>query len=397
MRHSENSKPTDKDVPSGSAAHIGLNALLLSLSADYRGAGANGYIYHLLCHLDRTDGGYRYTAFLGDRRFTAGGRIAPYFTRWPAYGPAARVMWEQIVQPVVLRRARVDLAHGLAFVTPLISPCPTVVTIFDLSFIRFPDAFRRANRAYLRLFTSLSARRAWRVIAISEHTRRDVVQLLDVPAERVEVVYCGVGQAFKPCPTADVQALRRRRNLPERFILFVGTLEPRKNVRRLIEAYAQIRDLGVGLVIAGGKGWLYEDIFASVERMGLSNEVFFAGYVPTEELPLWYNAADLFVFPSLYEGFGLPPLEAMACGTPVISSNAASLPEVIGEAGLMVAPQDVEGLSAAMRQVLTDQHLRAQLRERGLQQARKFSWKKTAQQTVEVYRQVLRAKEQRRV
>ncbi|MDH7474646.1 MAG: glycosyltransferase family 1 protein [Anaerolineae bacterium] len=372
-----------------STAHIGLNALLLSLSADYRGAGANSYIYHLLCHLDKMDGQYRYTAFLSDRRFATGGRMALYFTRWPTYRPVARVMWEQIVQPGVLRQKRIDLVHGLAFVTPLLSSCPTVVTIFDLSFLRFPKSFRRANRAYLRLFTPLSARRAQRVIAISEHTKRDIVHLLGVPAEKVEVIYCGVETDFYPRSVAEVQAFRQQKGLPERFVLFVGTLEPRKNVRRLIEAYAQIRDLGVKLIIVGGKGWLYDDIFASVERLGLSSEVLFAGYVPAEELPLWYNSAELFVFPSLYEGFGLPPLEAMACGTPVVSSDAASLPEVVGEAGLLVAPQDVEGLAEAMRRVLGDRSLREQLRERGLQQARQFSWEKTARQTITVYQQVL--------
>jgi len=397
MESSGDSNPVGEDVSLGSAAHIGLNALLLSLGADYRGAGANGYIYHLLRHLDGLGGRYRYTAFLSDRRFRTSGRMALYFARWPAHGPAARIMWEQIAQPVVLRQKRMDLAHGLAFVAPLLSPCPTVITVFDLSFLRFPDAFRRANRTYLRIFTPLSARRARRVIAISEHTKRDVVRFLSIPADRVDVIHCGVDAAFHPRPGEEVQAFRQRRGLPERFILFVGTLEPRKNVQRLVEAYAQIRDLGAGLVLVGGKGWLYEDIFASVERLGLSDAVLFAGYVPAEELPLWYSAADLFVFPSLYEGFGLPPLEAMACGTPVISSNAASLPEVIGEAGLMVAPQDVEGLAAAMRRVLTDRDLRAQLREQGLQQARRFSWEKTARQTVEVYRQVLEARGTRRV
>ncbi|MDY7041901.1 MAG: glycosyltransferase family 1 protein [Chloroflexota bacterium] len=375
----------------GLTARIGLNALLLSLSADYRGAGPNSYIFHLLRNLDGIGGEYRYKAFISDHRFATSGEMALYLTHWPAYGPAARVAWEQLILPVVLHRQRMDLIHGMAFVAPLLSPCPTVITVFDLSFLRFPDAFRRANRTYLRIFTPLSARHSKRVIAISQHTKRDVIRLLGVPAERVEVVYCGVDEDFYPRPAAEVREFRRKKELPERFMLFVGTLEPRKNVRRLIEAYAQTRDLGVRLVIAGGKGWLYEDIFATVEQLGLNDEVFFAGYVPAEELPLWYNAADLFVYPSLYEGFGLPPLEAMACGTPVISSNAASLPEIVGEAGLTVAPQDVDSLAAAMRQVLTDQNLHAQLRERGLQQARKFSWGKAARQTAEVYRQALRS------
>jgi glycosyltransferase involved in cell wall biosynthesis len=290
-----------------------------------------------------------------------------------------------------LRKERVDLLHALAFVTPLLSRCPSVVTIYDLSFLLYPESFRRAKRSYLGLFTRLSARRARRIIAISESTKRDVVRLLGVPPEKVEVVYCGIDEAFRPLAEDQVAAFRSQHGLPERFILFVGTIEPRKNVTRLIEAFADLRFAicDLRLVIGGAKGWFYQDVFARVEELGLQGEVMFPGYIPVSELPLWYNAAELFVYPSLHEGFGLPPLEAMACGTPVVAANTSSLPEVVGEAGLTVDPLDVEGLAEAMRRVLGDDALQQEMRKRGLQRARGFSWTKTAQETVQVYRRAM--------
>jgi len=267
-----------------------------------------------------------------------------------------------------------------------------VVTIYDLSFLLYPESFKRFKRFYLGLFTRLSARRARRIIAISESTKRDVVRLLGVSPEKVEVIYCGTDGAFRPLPEDRVAAFRSKRGLPERFILFVGTIEPRKNVTRLIEAFSTLRPCdfaNLKLVIGGAKGWSYQDVFARVEELGLGGEVMFPGYIPVSELPLWYNAAELFVYPSLYEGFGLPPLEAMACGTPVVTANTSSLPEVVGEAGLTVDPLDIEGLAEAMRRVLGDEALRQEMRERGLQRARDFSWTKTAQETVQVYQRAM--------
>ncbi|MBM4466901.1 MAG: glycosyltransferase family 4 protein, partial [Chloroflexi bacterium] len=246
----------------------------------------------------------------------------------------------------------------------------------------------------------LSARKARRVIAISQSTQRDVVRLLGVPPDKVEVVYCGLDEAFRPLAKDQVAAFRSKRGLPERFILFVGTIEPRKNVTRLIEAFATLRPCDpatlrpcdpatLKLAIGGAKGWFYEDVFARVEELGLEDKVMFPGYIPASELPLWHNAAELFVYPSLYEGFGLPPLEAMACGTPVVAANTSSLPEVVGQAGLTVDPLDVEGLAEAMRRALGDEALRQEMRERGLQRAKGFSWTKTAQETVQVYRRAM--------
>jgi glycosyltransferase involved in cell wall biosynthesis len=380
--------------------HIGLNAHLLSLEETYRGAGINWYIHNLLTHLPRVDCDNRYTAFLGDRRFTSAG-LTLKVSRLPTSRPVVRIFWEQVVQPFALQKERVDLLHALAFVTPLLSPCPSVVTIYDLSFILYPESFKHSKRFYLSLFTRLSARRARRIVVISESTKRDVVRLLGVPPEKVEVVYCGLDEAFCLLDKDQVAAFRAERGLPERFVLFVGTIEPRKNITRLIEAFATMRPCDLAtlraepqgealkLVIGGAKGWFYEDVFARVEELGLEGEVLFPGYIPASELPLWYNAAQLFVYPSLYEGFGLPPLEAMACGTPVVAANTSSLPEVVGEAGLTVDPLDIEGLAEAMRRVLNDKALRQEMRERGLRRAQGFSWTKTAQQTVQVYRRAI--------
>ena len=394
--------------------HIGLNAHLLSLTESYRGAGINWYIRNLLTHLPRVDRDNRYTAFLGDRRFTSSG-LTLRLSRLPTSRPVVRIFWEQVAQPFALRKEGVDLLHALAFVTPLLSPCPSVITIYDLSFILYPESFKGSKRFYLSLFTRLSARRARRIIAISQSTKGDVVRLLGVSPDKVEVVYCGIDEAFCPLPGDQVATFRSKRGLPERFILFVGTIEPRKNVTRLIEAFAGLKsqvtgprlrpeahpegsqvagDLGpvtwdLRLVIGGAKGWFYEDVFARVKELGVEGEVMFPGYISAGELPLWYNAAELFVYPSLYEGFGLPPLEAMACGTPVVAANTSSLPEVVGEAGLTVDPLAVEELTEAMRRVLDDEALRQEMRERGLRRAQGFSWTKTAQETGQVYRRAM--------
>lgn len=371
--------------------HIGLNAHLLSLTKTYRGAGINWYIYNLLLNLPRVDEENRYTAFLGDKRFSAPLPLTLRFSHLPTESPPVRIFWEQVVQPFVLRWEGIDLLHSLAFVSPLVSPYPTVVTIYDLSFLLFPKSLRGLKRFYLSLFTRISARRARRVIAISKSTKKDIVRLFEIPSEKVDVIYCGVDEAFQSLSEDQVADFRRKRGLPERFIFFVGTLEPRKNVTTLIEAYSSLvtRYPSLKLVIGGAKGWFYEDIFAKVERLGLQGEVLFPGHIPRTELPLWYNVAELFVYPSLYEGFGLSPLEAMACGTPAIASNTSSLPEVMGEAGILVDPLDVEALAGAMSRVLSDKALRQAMGEQGLIRAKGFSWSRTAHETVEVYQRAM--------
>ena len=213
--------------------------------------------------------------------------------------------------------------------------------------------------------------------------------LLHVPAGRIRVIYPGVDADFRPLPPEEVEDFRRRRGLPERYFLYVGNLEPRKNLLRLVQAYARLRPSGVPLILAGARGWGYAELFQEVEALGLADRVLFPGFIPREELPLWYNGAEAFFYPSLYEGFGLPPLEAMACGTPVVVSTAASLPEVVGTAGLQVAAEDVEAMAETMRRLLEEPELRAELGRRGLAQARNFRWEKMARETADLYRQLL--------
>lgn len=368
--------------------HIGLNAALLSLGENYRSAGINWYIYHLLRHLPEADPTLCYTAFLSETRFCPPPGLRVVLPCWSTHAPVKRILWEQMIAPGVLRREKVDLLHALAFVSPLLSNLPTVITVLDLSFFKFPRAFRLTNRLYLQTMTRVSVRRAAQVIAISESTRQDVIAQLGVPAERVQTVYCGVEPHFTPLPTAEVEAFREQKGLPRRFVLFLGTIEPRKNIVRLIEAFASLADRfrEVDLIIAGAKGWFFEPVFARVQELGLSGRVHFPGYVPEADKVSWYNAAELFCYPSLYEGFGLPPLEAMACGTPVIVSNATSLPEVVGDAGVTVNPQDVAELSEAMACLLAAPSRRAELAERGRARARLFSWAETARRTTQVYR-----------
>ncbi len=369
--------------------HVGLNAHLLSLGSNYRSAGITWYIYNLLTYLPGIDPGVHCTAFLSETRYQGSPPLDLELSCLPTRRPAVRIIWEQLIQPSAARRARLDLLHGMAFVGPMGSRCPSVVTIHDLSFLFYPHSFRPVNRLYLKLFARLSARRARRVIAVSESTKRDAVKQYGIAPDKVDVVHNGVDPAFRPFPADQVSAFRADRGLPERFILFVGTLEPRKNIARLIQAYAQLPGARPPLFFVGGKGWYYDEIFALVERLNLGADVHFVGYVSTQDLPWWYNAAQVFVYPSLYEGFGLPPLEAMACGTPVITSAASSLPEVVGQAGLLIDPTDTEGLTAAMAQCLADADLRAQMKAMGLARAAGFSWQETARQTVDSYRRAV--------
>ena len=369
--------------------HIGLNAHLLSGKAGFRSAGIHGYIEHLLRHLSAASpANWQFTAMVGKYSRMQFDGIDMRHARLDTETPISRILWEQLAQPWQL--GEFDLYHALAFVAPVLLTKPSVVTVYDLSFIHYPQVLSAARRLYLRLFTGLTCRRASRVLAISESTARDVETTLGIPRAKIDVAAPGYNtNLYRPLPESDVAAFRHKKGLPERFWLFVGTLEPRKNLVTLLEAYAALPQAErLPLILGGGKGWDYDAIFETVERHRLT--VQFPGYIELEELPFWYNCAETFLFPSVFEGFGLPVLEAMACGTPVIIAETSSLPEVAGDAGLAVAPHDVMGWTAALRRANGDDEWRQAARERGLVEATRYSWETTAKQTVASYWQALK-------
>ncbi|HLY67979.1 MAG TPA: glycosyltransferase family 1 protein, partial [Chloroflexota bacterium] len=329
--------------------HAGINAQIVSFASSYRQAGVSRFTEQMVRALQGRDAGIRYSVFLNDTArggFSDSATMRFHYTRLPTSKPALRIAWEQALLPWLA--TGLDVLHCPVNVLPAVSTCPAVLTIHDLTFLRYPDRFRRERRTYLAAMTRLSAARASRIMTDSANTKRDVMELFNVAAENIEVVYPGVDDVFRPHDHKEIGEFRARRGLPEQFILYVGTLEPRKNVELLIQAYSLLVSRGLGhwtLVIGGGQGWMFDRIFGEVERLGLTDRVLFPGYIDADELPQWYSAASVFVYPSLYEGFGLPALEAMACGTPVVVSNCSSLPEVVGDAGLLVDPHSPDELA----------------------------------------------------
>ena len=265
-----------------------------------------------------------------------------------------------------------------------------IVTVYDITPYVVPESFTPITLLRYKLLFSKTIKTADKIIAISNRTKKDLINYFNIPAKEIEVIYLAADEKFKLLNKEEINGIRQKYNLNFPFILYVGTLEARKNIPTLIKAFYKLKKKNIEhkLVIAGKKGWKYKNIFEIMEKLNLQNDVIFTGYVPDEDLPALYNVADLFVYPSLYEGFGLPPLEAMACGTPVITSNTSSLPEVVGDAGIMVDPYDVDGLADAMYEVLTDEGLRANMIKKGLERTEMFSWEKCARETLEVYKKV---------
>ena len=383
--------------------HIAINAQLLSVEQSYRGAGVSVYSRNLLETLSRVakSGGtqHRFSAFthipnLSTSSLEHGldlGGVSVISTGLPLHKPTPRIAWEQTLFPLKLKSIQADLVHGLVNVLPLQTNIPSVVTVHDLSFLRMPEVLPRLKRAYLTKLCAASVARASHIIAVSRQTAMDLMQYFQVDARKISVVYNGVDASFRPASGDGAQRFRQEHNLPERFLLHVGTLEPRKNLVLLIHAFARWRvkaqpaDRAIKLILAGSQGWFYQQIFAEVQKLGLEKSVQFIGHVPQEELPHLYQAAEAFVYPSLLEGFGLPVLEAMACGTPVLCSRAGSLLEVSAGAAVTVPAQSLEGLTAGLALITGQPALRRELSCRGLARAKCFSWQRTARETIAVY------------
>ncbi len=324
-------------------------------------------------------------------------RRAQYEGLWPPSVRRRRLFtpphhrFEQVTLPAELLGIQADLLHSPDFIPPFRLGLPSVITVHDLAFLRFPHLLTPESARYYGQI-GRAVHHADRIITVSHSTRKDLLELLPADPQKVVTIHSGVDPECRPLPPAEVERQRAQLGLPEQFILFVGTLEPRKNIPTLLKAFSKVwKDHRVPLVVVGGKGWLYEEIFQVTDDLGVGEAVRYVDPVPSQQLVYYYNCASCLVLPSLYEGFGHPPLEAMACGTPVIVSNVSSLPEVVGEAGLLVEPTDVEGLAAAMGELLSNQELRSKLTQLGLQRAATFSWEKTARETLSEYEKAVRA------
>lgn len=263
----------------------------------------------------------------------------------------------------------------------------SVVVVYDLSFEKVPQFVDRQNVEFLKKFVPASVRECDHVVVISEATKRDVIETYGVSSEKITVIYPGVDPAqFNPRSATEVGEAKRKYGIKKPYLLYLGTLEPRKNIPAILEAYADLkRRREFNLVLAGKTGWLSEEIFATVRELGIGEDVVFTGYVADEDRPKLLSGAEVFVYPSFFEGFGMPVVEAQACGTPVVTSNTTSLPEVVGEAGIMVSPDDVAVLSSALEKVLFDPALQKDLVKRGLNHARQFSWERSARDLLKIF------------
>ncbi|MCJ7792859.1 MAG: glycosyltransferase family 4 protein [Candidatus Marinimicrobia bacterium] len=290
--------------------------------------------------------------------------------------------WTQLALPLNLYRhqPRPNVFFTPGHYSPRWSPCPTVMSLMDLSYIHFPEMFRKRDLHQLRSWTAYSVRKAKKIFTISQSSQNAIIKEYRVEPEKVVVTYPGLTMT-KKSKKIDLKEY----GVEGDFLLYVGTLQPRKNLEKLIEAFAQLEDKDLKLVIVGKKGWLYEEIFTKVKQMDLEKRVVFTGFVPNEDLAAFYEKAQCFVLVSFYEGFGLPVLEAMSYGCPVVASKVSSLPEVVGEAGILVDPNKPKEIARGIEKAIKN---REELIKKGYQQAKKFSWEKCAQETLKVLEEV---------
>ncbi len=375
------------------AADAGL-VLHIAIDAHSVGTGLAGnetYITNLIEALAAEPAqSHRFTLYVTKRE-----AVARFAGRWShvavrrtlPHTPLVRI---PITLSAELRRRPVDLLH-VQYTAPPFAPCPVVATIHDISFEHLPETFKRRSRWQLRLTVRRTARQAAHVITPSEFTRQDIIRTYGLLPERVSVIPLAAAAHLAPVEDAgEIARVKGRYGITGEYILAVGSIQPRKNLTRLVAAYSGLRRARSQaklpqLVLVGKRAWLYEETLRAVETCGIASQTIFTDYVPECDLPALYSGALCFVYPSYFEGFGLPPLEAMQCGAPVITGNQTSLPEVVGDAGLLIDPFDTDALTAALARLLDDEQLRDELRARSLRRAALYNWRDTARMTLQVY------------
>jgi len=372
---------------------IGLNALFF-IPNELDGLGV--YLINLVHHLAQAAPQHEYILFVSKES-------KQFFTNLPSCMevvvlpvPAkirpARVLAEQLILPFYIRTKKIDLLHSLAFTAPLFTPCPSVVSIHDMGFHHWSERFSSFSSLIQRKLIPAVARRSCHIITMSHYAKREIALELGIQPSRISVIYEAYdGHRFQQMAGDHrklAKSLTTRYGLTKPYILSIASLFPHKNLEGLIRAYAYlVAEHGIQhqLLLVGHKRNAYTRIFTLIDGLNLSDRVVLTGFVPDEDIPLLYALADVYVFPSFYEGFGLPLLEAMACGTPIVSSNATSLPEIAEDAALLIDPYNIRAMATGIYQALTDQSLRATLIKRGLKRVRYFSWYKTAEETLKMY------------
>jgi glycosyltransferase involved in cell wall biosynthesis len=358
---------------------IGINAALMSARQGYRQTGISRYVSELVDGLHAVKAPEDQLVLLGTRS----GALQD--------SPSLRIAWEQTGLPATMAVRRLSVFHGPISVVPMATRVPSVVTVHDLAFLKFPEQVPAARRNWLIAGTRLSARKAKHIITVSESTRTDLLEWLKLPEEKVSAIPLATSPRVRRVSGTSLDVFRMKWSVERPFILAVGTLEPRKNLPTLLRAFAKIKDdIDHELVLVGPEGWLTGELKSTLDELKLGDRVRLTGFVSDEELGAWYSGADLFAYPSWYEGFGLPSVEAMVCGAPVLASNTSSFPEVVGDAGVLIPPGDVDLWAETMRELLHDAGRREALRTAGFARAATFSWQRTAQETYDIYQAVSR-------
>ncbi|MCB9454682.1 MAG: glycosyltransferase family 4 protein [Anaerolineaceae bacterium] len=364
--------------------HIGIDGRLTY----YRTGGISTYIRRLIEALEILDTDNRYTVFHSRK---AQDSLVTRFQQAKLWTPCHHRL-ERTGLTVELARFNLDILHSPDFIPPWHGAKRHVITVHDLNFLHYPDLLTAESRRYYNDQIVAAVRQADHILADSEATKADIVEMLGVPAAKITVHMLGVEERFRPLPDESLQTFYREYDLPAQYILFVGTFEPRKNIGGLLAAYRALRNElpdAPPIVLAGRRGWMFDETMARIRQMGLDAHIHWRENIPDDALPALYNGAQVLVTPSFYEGFGLPALEAMACGTVPIVSNRSSLPEVVGDIGLQINPDDPTTLTQALYHALTDSGWLRRMQVAALERARLFTWSHTAAITLSVYRSLI--------
>jgi glycosyltransferase involved in cell wall biosynthesis len=362
-------------------------------------SGVGNYVLHLIQNLRQVDPEPIYYLLAQKKNIPLLGRLAreqnPFLTMFSHENHPLSDFWEHFILPLRLREMGIHVFHGPASLIPFRRDhCGLVVTIHDLVAFLFPETIPLKYGAYMRYLLKQAVKKADRIIAVSHHTKEDLIKVLKVPSDKIVVIHEASSPIFHPKDKQEVQSLLKQKyGITKKFIYHLGNIEPRKNLINLLESFTLVcQELGYDyqLVVSGQKGWLTGSLSRFLKNYPVLDQVLFTGYVPVEHIPLFMNGAELFVFPSLYEGFGLPVLEAMSCGTPVISSNRSSIPEIVGSAGVLVDPTNIRELARSIIELLGNREERRRLSQLGIEQASRFSWIEAAQQTLNAYQSAVK-------